>query len=47
MLAYELKNIFMIQIEENNYHCYISGVIKEEAISIFKNSDLTEIKRVL
>lgn len=44
MLASELKNIFIVQIEESNYRCYMLGVTKEEAILILKNSDLTEKK---
>ena len=37
-----LSNIYILNIKNANYHCYISGLSKSGAIKSLQNIDLTE-----
>ena len=42
MMSMNLCNIAILNIKSTDYCCIISGIIKSEAISLLKNTDLTE-----
>ena len=42
MMAYELKNIAILNVKGVDYRCALWGVIKNEAINILDNSKLDD-----
>ena len=42
MIAYELKNIAMLNVKGVNYKCVLRGVIKNDAINMLSNSKLDD-----
>ena len=42
MIAYELKNIVMLNVKGVDYKCVLWGVIKNDAINMLSNSKLDD-----
>ena len=42
MTAYELKNIAMLNVKDNDYRCILWGVSKNDGINILNNSVLDD-----
>ena len=42
MTAYELKNIAMLNVKDNDYRCILWGVSKNDGINILNNSVLED-----
>ena len=42
MMSINLSDIVLLNIKGSDYHCIISLTIKNEAINLIRNADLTE-----
>ena len=47
MMSVSLSNITILNIKNSDYHCIISLISKNEAISLMQNADLTEKSETL
>ena len=47
MMSVNLSNITILNIKNSDYHCIISLISKNEAISLMQNADLTEKSETL
>ena len=47
MMSMNLSDIAILNIKGSDYHCIISLISKNEAISLMQNVDLTEKSRTL
>ena len=47
MMSMNLSDIATLNIKGSDYHCIISLISKNEAISLMQNVDLTEKSRTL
>ena len=47
MMSMNLNDIALLSIKGPDYHCIISGISKNEAISLMQNPDSTEKSRTV